>query len=191
MDSVNEVFDPCRVDDVFRQTSDARAASIENDRNTNYGVVRLELLERLYETMYKQRLLQPEEQDWKHQIISNSIVSGVEEVTSRKLLRLCLKGRSWHHSDENCNAQKDLVVDAIVVATGYVRDAHEEILRPVRHLMLGADVPEKRWTVLRNYQVQMDPQKVSPSSGIWLQGCNESTHGVSRFLDPLQLWLDY
>ena len=33
-----------------------RAADIAEDKSTNYGVVRLGLLERIYETLYTQRM---------------------------------------------------------------------------------------------------------------------------------------
>lgn len=178
IDSVNEVFDPCRVDEIFQKASDFRAASIANDRNTNYGVVRLQLLERLYEKMYQQRLLDPDERDWRHRILPYRTVSGAEDVPVKKL-RLTLQDCSGRCPDNEDTTQEDTIVDAVVVATGYVRNAHEGLLRSARYLMPGGDAPNTAWTVGRDYRVQMDSRKVSSSAGVWLQGCNENTHGVS------------
>lgn len=73
-----------------------------------------------------------------------------------------------------------LEVDALMVATGYVRNAHEELLAKVVHLRPTGQ--GDKWQVRRNYSVVLDPSKVSPHAGIWLQGCNESTHGLSDSL---------
>jgi L-ornithine N5-oxygenase len=70
-------------------------------------------------------------------------------------------------------------VDAVLVATGYVRDAHESMLEPVRSLRPGI---HDSWEIQRNYKVELDPAKVSSDAGIWLQGCNETTHGLSDSL---------
>ena len=70
-------------------------------------------------------------------------------------------------------------LDLVIVATGYLRNTHEDILKNAQHLMPGGEAPDKRWTVSREYRVQFEPGKVADDAGIWLQGCNERTHGVS------------
>lgn len=172
------MFDPCRVDEIFQKSSDFRAAAIANDKNTNYGVVRLQLLERLYEKMYQQRLSYPNERDWKHRILPYRMVSGAEDVPGKKLVRLSLQDCRGGNSDDKDTTHDTLIVDAVVLATGYVRNAHEDMLRSARHLIPGGGAPNKPWTVGRDYRVQMDSRKVSSSAGVWLQGCNENTHGV-------------
>lgn len=72
-----------------------------------------------------------------------------------------------------------MYVDLVVVASGYTRNAHEDILNGVRHLLPGGEEEDKRWTVGRNYKVDFEKDAVSNDAGVWLQGCNESTHGVS------------
>lgn len=114
------------------------------------------------------------------------MVSGVGDVPGKKLVRLELQkdcfGRHYLDDEDEDGGVHDevLIVDAVVVATGYVRNAHEDMLRSARYLMPGGDAPKRSWTVGRDYRVQMDSRKISPSAGIWLQGCNESTHGVSE-----------
>jgi L-ornithine N5-oxygenase len=39
-----------------------------------------------------------------------------------------------------------------------------------------------RFPVRRDYKVDFDEQKLDGNAGIWLQGCNEKTHGVSSIL---------
>ncbi len=178
--SVNEIFDPDRVDDIYNQPSSIRAASILSARDTNYGVVRLELLEEIYAHMYEQRLHHADEREWSHRILPNRRVTSVESSSSSKQLRLFLKQFVYGHQVEEQSTGEFVDVDVAIVATGYSRDMHEELLRPARRLMPGGDVPGQRWTVGRDYRVKMDPRKVHTSAGVWLQGCNESTHGVRQ-----------
>lgn len=89
-----------------------------------------------------------------------------------------------------------LEVDYLFAATGYRRNAHEEILAGLKELIphddtagggdgLVAKVPP----VGRDYKVLYDERKVDERAGIWLQGCNEVTHGVSfLFLFPFSLF---
>ena len=75
--------------------------------------------------------------------------------------------------------QETLEVDALMVATGYYRNAHEQMLSRAQHLRPAG---QTGWTPRRDYRVEMDESKVSESAGIWLQGCNEQTHGLSDSL---------
>jgi L-ornithine N5-oxygenase len=81
--------------------------------------------------------------------------------------------------------------DAVVVATGYTRNIHEDILAPSRTLMAGGDKPENKWTVSRDYKVNFEEGMVSEDAGIYLQGCNEESHGVSSILLIWVLMLTY
>jgi len=84
----------------------------------------------------------------------------------------------------NDSDQDVLDVDYLFTATGYLHDAHEEILAPTEHLLSLSNRNEKgsnqsKFQVGRDYRVQFDDEKVDgEQAGIWLQGCNESTHGV-------------
>lgn len=141
-------------------------------------MVRLDLLEHLYAKMYEQRLYYASEQDWPFKILPCRRVASVETSNKGKTLRLILESAVGGGHDIASLGEEALDVDLVVVATGYDRDGHESLLRPARHLMPGGDAPGKRWTVARDYRAQVDPRKVSQSAGIWLQGCNEGTHGV-------------
>jgi len=84
----------------------------------------------------------------------------------------------------NDSDQDVLDVDYLFTATGYLHDAHEEILASTEHLLSQPKTEEKgsgqsKFQVGRDYRVQFDDKKVDgEQAGIWLQGCNESTHGV-------------
>jgi len=68
----------------------------------------------------------------------------------------------------------------VFVATGYVRNAHEEMLSEIRDLLPSSEKKEGKFQVSRKYRVELDQGKVDVGkAGVWLQGCNEGTHGVS------------
>jgi L-ornithine N5-oxygenase len=72
-----------------------------------------------------------------------------------------------------------LDVDAVFVATGYFRDLHETLLKDARHLMPGGALEGAKWTVGRDYRINFENKRVGEDAGVWLQGCCETTHGVS------------
>ncbi|RPB02035.1 FAD/NAD(P)-binding domain-containing protein [Choiromyces venosus 120613-1] len=167
---VNEIFDPSRVDSVYSMPTEIRGESIVQDRATNYGVVRLELIEHLYETFYHQRLQNPSEAEWQHRIVPLREVARVEE---NKLGELHLQLKNTRTGEAETTAG----FDAIIVATGYVRNVHEALLKPARGLLEG-----NSYQVNRDYRVQFKEGAVATNSGVWLQGCCESTHGLSDTL---------
>ena len=178
---MNEIFDPSRVQPFFHQPPSQRNHAIKSDRATNYGVVRLELLEAIYAELYHQRIKTFEEQDWQHRILSSRTVQDVKTNRSEKGLRLHLQ-----HLVEPGRPIETLDVDAIIVATGYTRDAHNDLLTeiaPLRSNSSNSNGHENQhWQVQRDYRLVLDPCKVSEGAGIWLQGCNEGTHGLSDTL---------
>ncbi|KAI9835356.1 MAG: hypothetical protein M1838_005324 [Thelocarpon superellum] len=180
--SVNEIFDPDRVDDVYYQPAGARAAALSLDRGTNYGVVRLELLEQIYMDMYTQRLMDADEERWQHRILPYRVVDRVAVKHAESGLRLHLRATADAPTNGAIMSEPlTLDVDALLVATGYLRNAHEELLRPLEHLRAKPNTRDHRlWEVARDYRVALDPTKVDAEAGIWLQGCNESTHGVGH-----------
>lgn len=181
--SVNEVFDPNRVDDIYSQDPAVRKAGIALDRGTNYGVVRLELLEHIYDDMYTQRIKSPSPDDWPRQILTHRSVTSIADIPgdASGRVRLQITNASAAHHKARSPAEETLDVDLVLVASGYERDMHEDMLKSVRHLMPGGDEQGKRWTVGRDYRVEFEEGAVSEDAGVWLQGCNESTHGVSTF----------
>jgi len=176
---VNEIFDPDRVDGIYRQGADARAQAIVNDRATNYGVVRLNLLEHLYEKLYLQKLKNPNPADWKLQIKSNRQVVKTETVVEGGQEKLRLQLQKLRDDGSVGKDVEEMTVDAIFFATGYVRDSHEDMLKSARGLLREGHSEGAKIPIRRDYKVDFDDNKVAENAGVWLQGCNESTHGVS------------
>ncbi|KAF2733066.1 L-ornithine 5-monooxygenase (L-ornithine N(5)-oxygenase) [Polyplosphaeria fusca] len=187
---VNEIFNPGRVDSTFSRAPTLRTSSIKEDRNTNYGVVRLNLLEKLYETLYTQRIrfgnsAEAEEQ-WPHRILPHRTVTEVQKSPVIKDgIRLRIRDQSPLYLSSAPNAQEQYEerdVDAVFVATGYHRDLHETLLKEARNLMPSGELQDAKWEVQRDYRIQFADRKVSEDAGVWLQGCCESTHGLSDTL---------
>ncbi|KAK4993634.1 hypothetical protein LTR50_000244 [Elasticomyces elasticus] len=180
---VNEIFDPDRVDGVFAQSPEVRAEALKLDRGTNYGVVRLGLLEEIYSDLYAQRIQHRHEDEWPHRIINHRTVDRIEDTPNGpRRLRLHLTNNSAAYSGEHGLVSETIDADLVLVASGYRRDAYEDLLRGMRHLMPGGDEEGKRWEVSRDYRVRFESGTVSDGSGVWLQGCNESSHGLSDTL---------
>lgn len=174
---VNEVFNPDRVDGIFRQNSADRQKGILADKATNYGVVRLDLLDHLYEQLYFQQMKNSNKDEWKFNIRPNRRVIETREDGNGKLV---LKLGKVADDGTNERGGEEVAFDAVFIATGYLRNAHEEMLKKTRSLLPAASQNEgARTPIRRNYRVDFDEKKVAASAGVWLQGCNESTHGVS------------
>ncbi|KAI5859242.1 L-lysine 6-monooxygenase (NADPH-requiring)-domain-containing protein [Durotheca rogersii] len=206
---VNSIFNPSFVDALYQRSPEDRRFLLEDSRSTNYGVVRLELIERLYERMYDQkRELGSDARKWPHRILSATDVVSLDAKGDQ--LRLTVRplgsGRytvcGWAEEDAKHGADETetLDVDLVIAATGYQRQSHLTILQGVAGLLpeikesngstasngtakaSSAGIQDRALGVSRDYSVQFSPGKVSKGSGIWLQGCCEGTHGLSDTL---------
>ncbi|KAI1134212.1 L-ornithine 5-monooxygenase [Hypoxylon sp. FL0543] len=201
---VNSIFNPSFVDSLYRRSPEDRYSLLENARSTNYGVVRLELIERLYEKMYDQRRdLGSDERKWPHRILSATDIVGFDTKADQVRLMVrpisSIKPASSLSTEKNGATEDEILdVDLVIAATGYQRQSHLAMMEDVADLLPEANEKEstkgfgqkfseakingRPVTVSRNYSVQFAPGKVSPGSGIWLQGCCEGTHGLSDTL---------
>lgn len=181
---VNEIFDPNRVDDVYSQDPELRKREIARDKATNYSVVRLELLEHMYDMMYSYRIQYDNEEQWPLRILNHCTVTGVSDCKTDDnfAMNVHFQDSSSDYCARKGSGSETIAADLVVVATGYQRDAHEDILRSLRHLMPGGDMGGKRWSVRRDYSVEFADSAVGSDAGVWLQGCNEQTHGLSDSL---------
>ena len=177
---MNEVFDPERTDHFYNGLPAARADALRADRSTNYSVVRLELLEQIYHDLYEQRVKQQDEAQWQHRILPSREIIRVTNGEGSKCGKLILTIKNISPLGIPPDSDHEtLEVDAVILATGYIRNAHEKMLKSLEHLRPQAD---NNWRIRRDYKVELDRSKVSADAGIWLQGCNESTHGLSDTL---------
>lgn len=172
---VNEVFDPEEVDGFYRRPQEARSRAINSNKATNYSVVRLTLLEKLYEDLYLQSIHQPDKNKWQHRILTSREIVQVTEISQNKRVNLTLRS-----NDAGAAKTKEVLsVDAVVLATGYVRNSHVDLLQDCQ--IINGDV-DGEWTVSRDYQVKLNREFATDDVGIYLQGCNEATHGLSDSL---------
>ncbi|MFE1288238.1 lysine N(6)-hydroxylase/L-ornithine N(5)-oxygenase family protein [Streptomyces sp. NPDC058751] len=160
----NQVFDPGAVDDHYFGTDQARDAFWRYHRNTNYSVVDSDVIRDLYRRSYEER------------------VHGVERLRFRNLTRVTDVKRAGGETRVGLRSLLDdrteeLAVDALVFATGY------DGLDPAR-LLGGFDRHFLRDGSGR-HRVERDYRLVSGSgltSGVYLQGGTEHTHGLSSAL---------
>ncbi|KAL2193026.1 L-lysine 6-monooxygenase (NADPH-requiring)-domain-containing protein [Corynascus similis CBS 632.67] len=200
---VNSIFNPEFIDTIYPKSSTYRENLLADARATNYGVVRLELIEHLFEIMYHQkRTLGPEEQKWPHRILAGREVVAVEDIGDALRLKVALVSASGAE-DGPLVGEEILDVDMVICATGYKRNAHVDMLKDAWHLLPEAASGETgvlrkdRWLVQadgaknsstrvmevgRDYGVRFSSGAVAPGSGVWLQGCCEATHGLSDTL---------
>ena len=176
--SVNEIFNPDQVDGIYSLRETERCNMIAENRPTNYSVVRPELLDRLYEKLYHQRLQTSNPSQWRFQIQASRELSAITEMEDGKM--------SLGLVTTNSRDRREIVesnFDLVFVATGYTRTAHETILQPIQHLL-----QDSFSSVERDYKLILKEGALDSNCGIWLQGCCEASHGVSCTPHPFHLF---
>ncbi|KAM4063217.1 l-lysine 6-monooxygenase (NADPH-requiring) domain-containing protein [Hirsutella rhossiliensis] len=208
---VNSVFNPEYVDNLFPKSAKYRNSLLTEARATNYGVVRLNLIEELYERMYEQRReLGPDERRWPHRILGGRQITRIEsrgdglELKAQFVYDGSVAAAAEGFVDAAAAAAVDdeetLEADLVIAATGYKRNAHVEMLRGAWDMLpksqptgpdfgkgisgwnVETDQGERNLAVGRDYKVKFSPGAVADESGIWLQGCCEGSHGLSDTL---------
>lgn len=196
--SVNSIFNPEYVDSLFPKSAQDRNNFLADARATNYGVVRLNLIEELYERMYDQRReIGADETQWPHRILGGRQITSIDQVGDKVQVTVQNMHGSGNDSAVSLAEQELLDADLIIAATGYQRNAHVDMLKGTWGMLpkanpgglefnkgvTGWNVPtdqgERKMAVGRDYRVGYTPGSVAEDSGIWLQGCCEGTHGVS------------
>lgn len=172
---VNEVFNPEVVDEFYSTAPDVRKAQLKCNKATNYSVVRLGLLEQIYEDQYHQRVQDPDPDTWQHRILPSREVVEVTDLPQDERLNLTVKSLSTQAS----KTKETFSVDAVILATGYIRDVHNEMLKECQSLNGSRD---GTWVSERDYKVKLNRDLVDDDVQIYLQGCNEQTHGLSDTL---------
>ncbi|KAF1010000.1 MAG: L-ornithine N(5)-monooxygenase [Pseudomonas fluorescens] len=156
---VNEVFSPAFTDLVFQQAGSERERLVSEYQNTNYSVVDLDLIERIYGIFYRQK------------------VSGIARHAFRPLthvekavagpLGIELTLRHGASGETSLNHY-----DAVVLATGYERQMHRQLLAPLQEYM-------GEFEVTRDYRIVTDERC---KAGIYIQGFSQASHGLSDTL---------
>lgn len=161
---VNEQFFSRNVDRLFERDAAARAALGRELAGANYGVVRGDLLDRIYEVAYR------------------------DEVRGRRRLHVHPSSRVTSAHDEDGavrvvvqdrfdGAVSELGCDAIVLATGFRRSLDPDVFADVLPSIVrdGAGRPE----LSRHHRVRTVPPL---RAGLYLQGYGESRFGLGDTL---------
>ncbi|MDE1165514.1 MAG: SidA/IucD/PvdA family monooxygenase [Pseudomonas sp.] len=156
---VNEIFAPDYTDLVFQQVPADREKLIREYHNTNYSVVDPNLIERIYGMLYRQKITrQP-----RHAVLCRQQVEAA--VATEHGIELTLR-------DLATQQQLTHRYDAIILATGYERRSHQNLLAPLAPYLQGLEVD-------RNYRALASAELQAP---VFLQGFCEATHGLSDTL---------
>jgi L-ornithine N5-oxygenase len=127
-----------------------------------------------------QRMKNPDQSTWRCRIIPNRVVVSAEPApSSAVLLRFAKTGLPGQEEIE------DIETDYVFAATGYRRNVHEDMLNSVKDLVVEE---QGKMGVGRDYGVKFREETVDDDAGVWLQGCNEGTHGVSWFRSFENAW---
>ncbi|MGC0362296.1 L-ornithine N5-oxygenase [Rhodococcus sp. 27YEA15] len=156
----NRIFDPEAVDELHGAASDERRRLLDLHRSTNYSVVDIELINRLYATEYQEMVRGSRRLFMRR---ASEITSAVETDTG---IELSVRSRLDGLTDM-------LSCDALILATGFTP-------APL-HTMLGDIVGdgEQQPEVGRDYRLAVTQDSVG---GIYLQGGTEHTHGLTSSL---------
>lgn len=163
------------MDNFYALDPSSREKCLKENKVTNYSVVRLPLLEQVYEKLYRQELIDSNPANWPLRLFSDREIVGLTEGSSGSRPQVRLQMRHTRTGEqENTEA-----FDSVVFATGYKNNSTSGILKQLEPLLDAAAPGE--YTVDRNYRLKFHDGKVGRDAGVWLQGWCESTHGVSSF----------
>lgn len=156
---VNEIFGPDYTDLVFNQPETERERLIREYHNTNYSVVDLDLIERIYAMLYRQKVSGVE----RHGFLCRRMIESATDVDGRVQLQL---------RDLATGSSEARRYDAVILATGYERRSHRELLAPLKDYL-------DDFRVNRDYQLIARPELETP---VFIQGFSQHSHGLSDTL---------
>lgn len=156
---VNEIFGPDYTDLVFNQPETERERLIREYHNTNYSVVDLDLIERIYAMLYRQKVSGVE----RHGFLCRRMIESATDFDGRVQLQL---------RDLATGSTEARRYDAVILATGYERRSHRELLAPLKDYL-------DDFRVDRDYQLIARPELETP---VFIQGFSQHSHGLSDTL---------
>lgn len=156
---VNEVFSPATTDLMFNLPPQEQERLLDEYRNTNYSVVDPGLIERIYGVLYRQKV----SRQFRHALLCRQEVKAA--ISTLEGLELTLQ-------DLTTGQERTHRYDAVILATGYERNTHRELLTPLEGYL-------QDYSVDRDYRVLASPHL---KAAVYLQGFCENTHGLSDTL---------
>ncbi|MDR6599846.1 lysine/ornithine N-monooxygenase [Achromobacter deleyi] len=162
---MNEIFNAEHTDYIYSRPPAERAGLLSEAWHTNYSAPDVELIERIYNVFYQQQVTRQA----RHQLRRRCQVDAVEVVDGAdgddQGVALTLFDRDTHRSEV-------VRYDAVILATGYVRDHHKQLLAPLAPYL-------EDHAIDRHYRLRADA-RLKPA--IYVQGGSETTHGISDSL---------
>ena len=161
---VNEQFSSPRVDEFYRFDHEKRKGITEELRGANYGVIREDVLERIYSTAYLDKV-KGRQRLFLHPF---SRLTGVRRLGTGLVADL---------EDRLDGSGEHVATDSVILATGYSRGLDPLVFDDVRPLVITThgDVPE----ISRNHRVRTLPQL---RAGLYVQGYGEQHLGLGDTL---------
>ena len=156
---VNEIFNADFTDFMYSRGDEERKTLLSEFWHTNYAAPDLELIQNIFNIFYQQKVMG----EARHNFLRRHEVTDVD--TKGESIKLTLK-------DFNTLQSYRKEYDAVVLATGYERDSHKDILAPLNKWL-------KDFEVNRNYRIETS-ENFQPK--IFLQGACEGSHGLSDTL---------
>jgi len=161
---VNEIFFPQMVDFLFDLPEAKRRDLYEDYADTNYSVVDLDLIQAIYKSLYEQKVAGAD----RFRILPFLHLAGITEENGEVTARFRNNLR---------DTEVSLTCDAVILATGYERSQHRDLLRDLDDYLLADAAGE--YLVSREYRVHGKP---GFAPAVYLQGYCEPTHGLSDTL---------
>lgn len=156
----NRIFDPDAVDHLHGAAPSERRRLLDLHRSTNYSVVDIELINKLYATEYQELVRGPRRLFMRR---ASEITSAVETESG---IELAVRS--------NLDGLTDMLTcDALVLATGFAPAPLDELLG---ELAPGPGAPRN---VSRDYRLAVT---ADVTGGIYMQGGTEQTHGLTSSL---------
>ncbi|NWB93992.1 lysine N(6)-hydroxylase/L-ornithine N(5)-oxygenase family protein [Pseudomonas agarici] len=156
---VNEVFSPEFTDLIYQQNTAERERLINEYQSTNYSVVDIDLIERIYGIFYRQKVAGMQRHTFRSLTTVECASAG--EAGVELALRNTASGELGAHR-----------YDGVILATGYERQSHRQLLAPLAEY-------------LGDYEVNRDYRLVTDErckAGIYMQGFCQASHGLSDTL---------
>lgn len=161
---INELFFPDNINLFYDAPKDIRQKILNNHRDTNYSVVDADLIQKLYRIQYHESVTGLKRLHLKR-------LSSVEDVDETE------NGVTIQLINSLVSQNESLQADAMILATGYTYECPPPALQTLNKYFVKNYL--NRPVVKRHYQMITTPQI---KSGIYIQGYNEATHGLTDTL---------
>lgn len=156
---MNEIFNAEHTDYVYSRPPAERVGLLAEAWHTNYSAPDVELIERIYNVFYQQQVTRQARHHMRRRCQIDAVDAGPEGVALTLF-------------DRDSQRAETVRYDAVILATGYVRDHHKQLLAPLAPYL-------EDHAIDRHYRLRADA-RLKPA--IYVQGGSETTHGISDSL---------